>query len=141
ERIGCINKGIELMEKKLPEGWVETELGDILISRKGKKPNTLFEENKEGSIPYLLIEQLEGKPYRLFTDDRKVVEIDENEVIVVWDGSIGKCGSGFKGALGSTFVTMRPLCNIPTKFLEYIILDKQNFIKETSTGVGLQHIN
>ncbi|WAC39864.1 restriction endonuclease subunit S [Pedobacter sp. SL55] len=129
------------MEEVLPKNWVETELGNILSARKGKKPLALVEEIIEGYLPYILIEQLEGKPYRLFTNDEKVVRIDKNEVILVWDGSIGKCGSGFCGALGSTFVAMNPLGGIPTKFLEYIIISKQNYIKETSTGVGLQHIN
>ncbi len=129
------------MREVLPKSWLETELGNILSARKGKKPEFLIEENIEGYLPYILIEQLEGKPYRLFTNDEKVVRIDASEVIIVWDGSIGKCGSGFYGALGSTFVAMKPLGGIPTRFLEYIILRKQDYIKETSTGVGLQHIN
>lgn len=129
------------MENTLPKNWVETEIGQILISRKGKKPNTISEEKLEESIPYILIEQLEGKSNRLYTTDQNVTVVEKNEVIMVWDGSIGKCGSGFSGALGSTFVSMMPLSKIPTKFLQYIIYSKQNFIKETSTGVGLQHIN
>ena len=123
------------------KNWVETELGRIVFPRKGKKPNNLIEEEVDNSIPYILIDQLEGKENRLFTTDKNVTVVDENDVLVVWDGSIGKNASGINGALGSTLVSMTPLGKIPTGFVEYIIKEKQNFIKETSTGVGLQHIN
>lgn len=59
---------------------------------------------------------MEGKPIRTYTNDPKVSIIDESEVLLVWDGSIGKCGSGLKGAIGSTLVGLKPLNGIPTKF-------------------------
>ena len=46
-----------------------------------------------------------------------------------------------KGAIGSTLVGLKALDKIQTKFLEYTIKQQNNFIKETSTGTGLQHIN
>lgn len=129
------------MENNLPKGWFECSIGEILSAKKGKKPASVIDEPRKGFVPYILIDEMEGKPIRGFTNDPKVSIITENEVLLVWDGSIGKCGSGMRGAIGSTLVGLKPLDNIPTKFLEYTIKQQNNFIKETSTGTGLQHIN
>lgn len=129
------------MENSLPKGWEECSLGEILTAKKGKKPSSVVNEPKDGYVPYILIDEMEGKPVRSYTNDPKVSIIDETEVLLVWDGSIGKCGSGLKGAIGSTLVGLKALGGIQTKFLEYTIKQQNNFIKETSTGTGLQHIN
>jgi type I restriction enzyme S subunit len=129
------------MENNIKQGWVECSLGDILTAKKGKKPTSVINDPKEGYVPYILIDEMEGKPIRTYTNDPKVSIIDESEVLLVWDGSIGKCGSGMKGAIGSTLVGLKALDEIQTKFLEYTIKLQNNFIKETSTGSGLQHIN
>jgi restriction endonuclease S subunit len=44
------------MENNLPKGWVESRLGEILISRKGKKPSSTVPEKKKGYVPYILID-------------------------------------------------------------------------------------
>jgi type I restriction enzyme S subunit len=129
------------MENNLPNGWAECSIGEILLAKKGKKPSTVIDEPRQGYVPYILIDEMEGKSIRTYTNDPKVSIIDESEVLLVWDGSIGKCGSGMSGAIGSTLVGLKPLDEIPTKFLEYIVKQQNNFIKETSTGSGLQHIN
>jgi len=123
------------------EHWVETSLGNIVISKKGKKPKSTSSEPKENYVPYILIDELEGKAIRLYTNDSNIPRVNERDVLLVWDGSIGKCSSGLSGAIGSTLVGLTPIGNIPTKFLEYIIIQANAFIKETSTGIGLQHIN
>ncbi len=129
------------MKNNLPKGWVECSIGEILTAKKGKKPASTIDEPREGYVPYILIDEMEGKQIRTYTNDPKVSIIDETEVLLVWDGSIGKCGSGLKGAIGSTLVGLKALGGIQTKFLEYTIRQQNNFIKETSTGTGLQHIN
>jgi len=125
----------------LPKGWTECSLGEIIVSKKGKKPKSTIKEFRKGYIPYILIDEMEGKPIRAYTNDNSVQLIHRNDVLLVWDGSIGKCGSGIEGAIGSTLVGLSPLGGIPTKFLEYTIKQLTNFIKGTSTGTGLQHIN
>lgn len=129
------------MENNLPSGWIDCSIGEILLAKKGKKPSSTIDVPKKGYVPYILIDEMEGKAIRTYTNDPKVSIIDETEVLLVWDGSIGKCGSGLNGAIGSTLVGLKPLDKIPTKFLEYTIKQQNNFIKETSTGTGLQHIN
>ncbi len=126
---------------KLPKGWVECKLGEIVFSRKGKKPKNTSDVWKESYVPYLLIDEMEGKKIRSYTNDNSVPMVTKNDVLLVWDGSIGKCASGLEGAIGSTLVGLTPLGGIPTKFIEYTLKQKNRFIKETSTGTGLQHIN
>lgn len=129
------------MENKLPEGWNSCPLKDVVFSRKGKKPATVIDHEKKGYDPYLLIDELEGKPARAFTNDPKVPRSNKKDVLLVWDGSIGKCASGISGAVGSTIAVLSPKNGLNTKFLEYFIRRSKNYILETSTGTGLQHIN
>jgi Restriction endonuclease S subunits len=96
---------------------------------------------KNGYDPYILIDELEGKPVRMFTNDPKVPRARKEDVLLVWDGSIGKCASGMTGAVGSTMAVLSPKNGLNTKFLEYFIRRSKNLILETSTGTGLQHIN
>ena len=129
------------MEKQLPKNWVECSLGEIIKTKKGKKPNSTIDYPNEGYVPYILIDEMEGKPIRTYTNDPNVSIASEDEVLLVWDGSIGKCGSGINGAIGSTLVALKPMSKIPTRFIEYTLINKNSFIKQTSTGTGLQHIN
>lgn len=129
------------MEIKLPEGWASSPLKDVVSSRKGKKPATVIDHEKKGYDPYLLIDELEGKPARAYTNDMKVPRSTKKDVLLVWDGSIGKCATGISGAVGSTIVVLSPNKGLNTRFLEYFIRRSKNYILETSTGTGLQHIN
>ncbi|HOW43161.1 MAG TPA: restriction endonuclease subunit S [Candidatus Omnitrophota bacterium] len=129
------------MENKLPKGWISSPLKDVVSSRKGKKPAAVISHEKKGYDPYILIDELEGKPARSFTNDPKVPRAKKEDVLLVWDGSIGKCASGMTGAVGSTMAVLSPKNGLNTKFLEYFIRRSKNFILETSTGTGLQHIN
>jgi type I restriction enzyme S subunit len=128
------------MSNTLPHGWFATPLDDVVTARKGKKPKTLHDNEAPGRVPYLLIDQMEGKPPRYFTDDQKVTVAGKDEVLVVWDGSIGKCARGLEGAVGSTIVALKPV-GIESRFLEAFIKHTRRTLLETSRGTGLQHIN
>ena len=129
------------MENKSPEGWSSCLLIDVVTSRKGKKPSAVIDHAMKGYDPYILIDELEGNPPRTFTNDAKVPRAKKSDVLLVWDGSIEKCATGLSGAVGSTMVVLTPKNGLNTKYLEYFIRLSKNFITETSTGSGLQHIN
>ncbi len=129
------------MENKIPNGWTACPLKDVVFSRKGKKPNAVIDHAKKGYDPYILIDELEGNSPRTYTNDSKIPRATEKDVLLVWDGSIGKCASGLSGAVGSTIVVLSPKNGLNTKYLEYFIKRSKNYITETSTGSGLQHIN
>ncbi len=128
------------MSEELPKGWVESNLQNMVLSRKGKKPKHAVNEKKDGYVPYLLIDEMEGKPIRKYTDDSSVPIAREDDVLIVWDGSIGKTATGLNGAIGSTIVALSPVI-IPTNFLEYFLKTAKPYIEQTSRGTGLQHIN
>jgi len=129
------------MENKLPNGWTSCSLKDVVSSRKGKKPNAVINHAKKGYDPYILIDELEGNSPRTYTNDSKIPRATEKDVLLVWDGSIGKCASGLSGAVGSTIAVLSPKNGLNTKYLEYFIKRSKNYITETSTGSGLQHVN
>lgn len=79
-------------------------------------------------------------PIRAYTNDPDIPRATQKDILLVWDGSIGKCCSGLEGAVGSTMVVITPI-GVETKYLEYFIKHSNNFILSTSTGSGLQHIN
>lgn len=128
------------MRDGLPDGWTRVPLRKVVLPRKGKKPKTLHERASPGRHPYLLIDQLEGKPPRYFTDDPKITLASKDDVLVVWDGSIGKCTTGLEGAVGSTIVALKPT-RIEPGFLEAFIKHARRTLIQTSRGTGLQHIN
>jgi len=128
------------MSKTLPNGWIETELKEIVLHRKGKKPKTTSTENKQGYLPYILIDEMEGKSIRTFTNDASVPIATSKDVLIVWDGSIGKTATGLHGAIGSTIAALTPII-IPAKFLDFFLKLAKPNIEQTSRGTGLQHIN
>lgn len=128
------------MNDTLPKGWIKASLKDVVVSRKGKKPKNLVSEKREGCFPYILIDEMEGKPIRKYTNDENVPIADKNDVLIVWDGSIGKTATNIKGAIGSTITALTAIV-IPAKFLEYFLRTAKPFIEQTSRGTGLQHIN
>jgi type I restriction enzyme S subunit len=64
----------------------------------------------------------------------------EKDILVVWDGSIGKTATGLKGAIGSTVAALTPFL-IETAYVESFIKFSKPYIEQTSRGTGLQHIN
>jgi type I restriction enzyme, S subunit len=128
------------MVTRFPVEWEIKKLREVVESRKGKKPNNLSAEKKEGFHPYILIDEMEGNPIRHYTNDRKVPLCSKDDVLLVWDGSIGKCRRGLEGAIGSTIMSLKPR-GIDPGYLESFIKFVNPYIKETSTGSGLQHIN
>ncbi len=128
------------MSNTISKGWISVRLEDIVISRKGKKPDIIYREPAKGRVPYILIDEMEGRPVRYYADDKGLPIASKEDVLVVWDGSIGKCARGLTGAIGSTIVALTPR-GIESRLLEAFIKRSRSIIHQTSRGTGLQHIN
>jgi type I restriction enzyme S subunit len=128
------------MNSEIPSNWTCIDLKELVFSRKGKKPKRLSANHKGGYIPYILIDEMEGKPARSFTNDKSMPTASEKDILVVWDGSIGKTAKGLTGAIGSTIAALTPII-IETTYLESFIKLSKPYIEQTSRGIGLQHIN
>ena len=129
-------------EQQLPKGWKIERLGDIAISEKGKKPkNQSREKTDKYCYPYVDIEAFEKGVIKSYTDGVKCVLCDEDDFLMVWDGSrSGLVGKGIKGALGSTLVRIS-LPDINNLYAYYFLLSKYKEINTRAKGSGTPHVD
>ena len=129
-------------ETQLPQGWEIKRLGDVATSEKGKKPkNQSNEKTDEFCYPYVDIEAFEKGVIKSYTDGVKCVLCDENDFLMVWDGSrSGLVGKGIKGALGSTLVRIS-LPNVKNLYAYYFLLSKYKEINTRAKGSGTPHVD
>lgn len=126
----------------LPKGWEIKRLGDIAMSEKGKKPKNQFNEKTDKCCyPYIDIEAFEKGIIKSYTDGIKCVLCDENDFLMVWDGSrSGLVGKGVKGALGSTLVRIS-LPDVNNLYAYYFLLSKYKEINTRAKGSGTPHVD
>ena len=129
-------------EQELPKGWKIERLGDIAISEKGKKPkNQSSEKTDTYCYPYVDIEAFEKGVIKSYTDGVKCVLCDEDDFLMVWDGSrSGLVGKGIKGVLGSTLVRIS-LPDINNLYAYYFLLSKYKEINTRAKGSGTPHVD
>ena len=129
-------------EQQLPEGWKIERLGDIAISEKGKKPkNQSSEKTDTYCYPYVDIEAFEKGVIKSYTDGVKCVLCDEDDFLMVWDGSrSGLVGKGIRGALGSTLVRIS-LPEVSNLYAYYFLLSKYQEINTRAKGSGTPHVD
>jgi type I restriction enzyme S subunit len=127
----------------IPVGWKPYKLGDLIEIQKGKKAKTQYEEPRDDSIPYLLIDGLRTGKY-LYTDDTKVRIAQKDDVIMVMDGAssalvfIGVCG-----AVGSTLAYFRSRSQeMLSPYLLYMFLQYHyETISANNVGSAIPHAN
>ena len=110
---------------------------------KGKTPKELYEAPAEGLLPYLSPDYLRDKaaPEFYASPSSKTVQVDDGEVIVLWDGSnAGEIFISKKGILASTMVKLdfdeteiyKPYYSYSFQYLEYVL-------KAKTAGSGIPH--
>ena len=130
-----------VVEKELPKGWIKSPLGDLITPIKGKKPKKLGEQNKDFTIPYITISSFEKKVYTQFTNDDKCPQCDNEDVLIVWDGSrSGLVGTGVKGVIGSTLTKLNSH-GLDQKYLFYFLQKNYLYINSNPKGIGIPHVN
>jgi type I restriction enzyme S subunit len=110
---------------------------------KGKTPKELFEVAVGDMQPYLSPDYLRNKaePEYYAMPSSKTVQVEDGEVIVLWDGSnAGEIFISKKGILASTMVKLefdetdifKPYYSYSFQYLEY-------FLKAKTAGSGIPH--
>jgi type I restriction enzyme S subunit len=110
---------------------------------KGKTPKELYKAPAEGLLPYLSPDYLRDKsaPEFYASPSSKTVQVDDGEVIVLWDGSnAGEIFISKKGILASTMVKLdfdeaeiyKPYYSYSFQYLEYVL-------KAKTAGSGIPH--
>jgi type I restriction enzyme S subunit len=88
-------------KKKLPEGWKIALLLDVVDVEKGTEPGSSSYSNTNGT-PFLRIGEVSGKSKSvIFTTSEKIKLVNENDILMTFDGSPGLVCRGLKGAISS----------------------------------------
>lgn len=116
------------------------KLRRLVSSRKGKKPSVFSDVPKDGLSPYILIEQMEWSPVKLYADKDCPIA-GKNDILIVWDGSIGKTATWIEWAIWSTIVALTPIEAVNRDYLHYFLQFSNPTIKANPKGSWLGHIN
>lgn len=105
------------------------------------KPLILKRNSFDNAIPYLDISVLESGMVKEYTYKELAVVSNENDVLVVWDGSrSGLVFKGIPGAIGSTIMGLTPI-GLDSEYLYYFLKAQFEFINGNTTGAGIPHVN
>lgn len=126
---------------ELPTYWSSLPLGQLIITRKGKKPLKLSHHSFRDSIPYLDIEAIETNKFKQYADNLTTVISTEKDIFIVADGSrSGLVARGIVGAVGSTLLCITPIA-IDVDFLYYFLQSKFEFLNKNTSGVSIPHLD
>ena len=126
---------------EMPEGWESIPLKMVATLRKGKKPHKVDKTPWPGAIPYIDIKAFEKGNIRRYADPKSSTLVDEDEIIIVWDGA--RCGHAGKvpksGALGSTLGIIQPILIHPNYILRFL-QSSYDTINTNPRGIGIPHV-
>lgn len=134
------------MSEKIQNGWKWVKLGEVAEIIKGRKPETLIENPKENSLPYLTAEYFR---YRLpsqfvkIEKERNLPVCEKDDIILIWDGSqAGQVFTGLKGILASTMVKIIPnLDKVDKAYLYFFLTTKFEYLNSQATGSAIPHVS
>jgi type I restriction enzyme S subunit len=127
---------------ELPDGWVWCRFLDLVTYNKGKKPSSLLANSeKDFTIPYIDIAAFEKNKISNYTNDKKAVFCDIENILMVWDGArMGLVGKGVKGAVGSTLIKIEVIeCAVDYIFI--LLQSYFSFFNSNPKQAGLPHMN
>lgn len=119
-----------------------TLLKEIVKIEKGRKYN-LLEEYKEGAIRVFQANDFRNENKSLYTFDKDGVFAQEDDIMLVWDGSVGQMGFGRSGYVGSTMVKLKVKNkkHFSPLFIYRFLQTKSEYLKRKATGATIMHIN
>ena len=110
--------------------------------QKGKVPKTFSDD---ALYPYLSMEYLRDKKgnTQYVEDNGKYLLVEENEVLVLWDGAnAGEVMLSKKGYISSTMAIIKPDKKIFHKeFFYYFLKEKEQFFKDMANGTTIPHLD
>lgn len=125
----------------IPKHWdVSKRFRHIFQVKKGKNPSVQETENKPGYLPYLSATYLRDKEPDFWVPNEGL-RATENDILLLWDGSnAGEFFSSKVGVVGSTFALLST--NVKCKkYFWYLMKSYEQYIKDTSVGMGIPHVN
>lgn len=131
------------MNETIPEGWEEVKVGDISSYQKGRKPSVEIEEYADGFQPYLTTDYLRnGSCSRFAKDEKKNVNVNEGEILLLWDGSnAGEIFRAKSGVLASTMVKFSLKDKYSKNFMYYQFKTIEKKLRRLTQGTGIPHVD
>lgn len=117
-------------------------LSEIISIGKGKRPKYYYSSPHMSSIPYILIENFDGK-YTQYVDKEDMTICNPNDILIVWDGArAGLSSFGHKGAIGSTIAKLyiKHPSEILPKFVYFFIQGKYEVLNRNTHGAAVPHL-
>src|SRR5699024_5551848 len=115
--------------------WKIKSLGELVSGTKGKAVQ--LEEN--GRYPVLGIQYLNGESEPNYTYDDTILA-EKNDILLLWDGAnAGSIYTEFEGAVGSTFMRLRPR-DVNSIFIREYMRKDASYIKSIREGSGIPHV-
>ena len=136
------NSGIEWIGD-VPEHWDITKIKYAFNTQKGKTPKNLIDSENEGTNVYLSMDYLRGEPKQTFyvSSDESVIITDEDETLLLWDGSnAGEFIKSKKGVLSSTMALIQSQI-INKNFQWFFFKSFESLLKDSCNGMGIPHVD
>lgn len=126
----------------IPTHWKSLLLKKLVYAEKGKKPKVLLKSKSEKySIGYIDIKAFEKGIITNYTDGENCRLIEEDDILMVWDGSrSGLVGQSKQGALGSTLVRIK-FFGVNNHYAYYFLKSKYLYINSNTKGASIPHVD
>lgn len=145
-----LDKNVKLKESgidwigKIPEHWEVKRLKAFAKTIKGRNLE-FFEQPFEKSLPNLSLDYLRNDKVEFisycYTSDKSQL-VDENDLIIVWDGAgVGEILKGKKGFISSTTAKLVFDKTMFSKFFFHLRDSLEYTLKQIPTGMGIPHLN
>lgn len=113
---------------------------------KGKQPNKLYSDSKEGRLPYLTTDYIRNGISQ-FVDVSS--SVDENnlagnsDILLLWDGSnAGETFLGYRGVVASTMAKIKIVANeVLPEYLYFYLRLNEDVIKRARIGSAIPHVS
>jgi len=134
------DSGVEWLGE-IPSYWETKKLKFLAEIQKGRLPRKIVSANESNLPPYMSMEYLRGGEENQWVLDKNPNIIDENETLLLWDGSnAGEFIKSRKGVISST-VAQISFYNIDSNFAWYFSKFLEIELRGKTIGMGIPHVN
>lgn len=119
-------------------------LGNLVSIKKGKKPTTTLSTSTESSFPLILTPNLRGLPYTEYCQEFSGQVIAKpQDILISWDGSVGRTGFGLEGCVGSTLarISVNDEETTHPEYLWCFLRSMETLIRKNSKGASIPHVD
>lgn len=136
----------EELNREIPDGWESENLNSLLEFKKGVEPGSKAYTNRqvnESFIKFFRVSNINGDSDTYIDSSKKAYNYaKEGDVVVTFDGSVGKVGIGINGAYSSGLRKVYSATKELKNSLVYLIFKDERIIKtihKYSTGSIILH--